>query len=527
MTNLPTARDRHTAVVHNNNLYVFGGFDGSTRKNDFHVYSFEKQSWSEIHAPNPPSARHSHCCVVYEGSMYIFGGYDSSYKNDMHEFNFETGTWTVIHCSGKLPRSRYRATCVVHNDCMIMFGGHDGTRHLNDVNVFNFTNLVWTPTLVEGYNPIPRDSHVAVVYGDSMFIYGGSTGTATDDFQELRLFSHKQMWVPIRLENSSSTVNTASPGFVQQGTGNNYSPVRGERRELRLQYELTHDDLPTASYENGQNQRTMGSGNLMGFSRTGFRGMAQPPTPPMLSMITNNQNNNNNNNSQFRQTVSAESLPGLRFCHVAAVYKDTLYVFGGYDGITRLGDFIKFQFGPAPIDGTVPPSTLVPDLQGMLDNKELSDIIFNVEGIPIYAHKVLCARCPVLKAMLTGEMVESRSDEINIPEVRHNIFLGLLEYLYTDQTQITLDNAMEMFQVADRFGVDRLKRLCENLMLSSLNVENASHILYAADVVNATCLRERCLALIVAYFNEVSKSSAFEEVCRVNNDLLFEILKRR
>ena len=129
--------------------------------------------------------------------------------------------------------------------------------------------------------------------------------------------------------------------------------------------------------------------------------------------------------------------------------------------------------------------------------------------------------------MLTSEMVESRSDEINIPEVRHNIFLGLLEYLYTDQTQITLDNAMEMFQAADRFGVDRLKRLCENLMLSSLNVENASHILYAADIVNAVCLRERCLVFIVAYFNEVSKTAAFEEVGRANNNLLFEILQRR
>ena len=502
-------------MVHNNKFYIFGGFDGNTRKNDFHMYCFDTHSWTEINALQPPSARHSHCAVVYDDKMYIFGGYDSSYKNDMHEFNFETGVWRVIHHSGKLPRSRYRATCVVHNENLIMFGGHDGSRHLNDVNVFHFGSQTWTQTLVEGYNPIPRDSHIAAVYGSSMFIYGGSTGLATDDFQELRLFPHKLIWVPTRQENSTSG---------KRSTGSPDSPLLraipgGSATEPR--YEMIDDEFPPPPHQTNRNQRVLGSGNLMGFSRTGFGGMAQPPSPPRLSALISSQTDGNNN------PRGVETLPGLRFCHVATVYKDSLYVFGGYDGQTRLGDFIQFQFGLAPLDGTVPPSTLKSDLKEMLDNKELSDIIFNVEGIPIYAHKTLCARSPVLRAMLTGEMVESRSDEINIPEVRHNVFLGLLEYLYTDDVILTLENAMEMFQAADRFGVDRLKRLCESYMLSSLNVENAAHLLYAADVVNASGLRKRCLEFIVIYFNEVSKTAAFEEVGRANNDLLFEILSQR
>ena len=204
-----------------------------------------------------------------------------------------------------------------------------------------------------------------------------------------------------------------------------------------------------------------------------------------------------------------------------------MYVFGGYDGSNRLGDFIRFKFGHSPMDGSVPSSTLISDLKIMVDNQELSDIVFVVEGISIYAHKILCSRCPVLKAMLTGEMMESRSSEISIPDIRHQIFLGLLEYLYTDSTTLTVDNAMEMFQAADRFGMDRLKRLCEKLMLHSLNVHNAAHILYAADLFGAGALREKCLGFILVHFNDVSKTSAFEEVGRLNMDLVFEILKRR
>ena len=37
----PSPRDRHVAVVYNNSFYVFGGFDGTSRVNDFYEYSFD------------------------------------------------------------------------------------------------------------------------------------------------------------------------------------------------------------------------------------------------------------------------------------------------------------------------------------------------------------------------------------------------------------------------------------------------------------------------------------------------------
>lgn len=40
---------------------------------------------------------------------------------------------------------------------------------------------------------------------------------------------------------------------------------------------------------------------------------------------------------------------------------------------------------------------------------------------------------------------------------------------------------MELFQVADRFGIDRLKTLCEQEMLRAIDIDSAAHILYTAD----------------------------------------------
>ncbi len=49
-------------------------------------------------------------------------------------------------------------------------------------------------------------------------------------------------------------------------------------------------------------------------------------------------------------------------------------------------------------------------------------------------------------------------------------------------------------QVADRFGLERLKRLCELEMQDAINIDTAAHILYTADQHNA----EVGLAMAVA-----------------------------
>lgn len=37
------------------------------------------------------------------------------------------------------------------------------------------------------------------------------------------------------------------------------------------------------------------------------------------------------------------SAPNQRFCHVACVNKDSMFVFGGYDGTSRLNDLVEFR----------------------------------------------------------------------------------------------------------------------------------------------------------------------------------------
>ena len=88
------------SVVFGDSFYVFGGFDGVTRVNDFFEYSFKDECWTPVvvgaGGSPPPTPRHSHGAVIYGHSMFIFGGYDGSYRSDFHAFSFATRTWSQV-----------------------------------------------------------------------------------------------------------------------------------------------------------------------------------------------------------------------------------------------------------------------------------------------------------------------------------------------------------------------------------------------------------------------------------------------
>ena len=112
-------------------------------------------------------------------------------------------------------------------------------------------------------------------------------------------------------------------------------------------------------------------------------------------------------------------------------------------------------------------------------------------------------------------------------DISYHIFLAVLEYLYTDRLDIQVESAMELFAIADLFGIPRLQNMCEKKMLESILPENAANIFHAADEHSAILLRKKSLNFILKHFEQVSKSQAFEEMARNNVELVVEILRLR
>merc|ERR1719253_1923412 len=125
-------------------------------------------------------------------------------------------------------------------------------------------------------------------------------------------------------------------------------------------------------------------------------------------------------------------------------------------------------------------------------------------------------------------MRESNAEEqIVLPDVAHPVFLQLLEYIYTDQVgDITSELAVHLLIAAERFLIDRLKALCEDIIRKSISVENVVQIMMAAKAHRATSLKDICMDFIISNEEKIKSTPAFRELIQ-EPTLMYELLMRR
>ncbi|MGH0141176.1 UNVERIFIED_CONTAM: hypothetical protein FKN15_062709 [Acipenser sinensis] len=100
----------------------------------------------------------------------------------------------------------------------------------------------------------------------------------------------------------------------------------------------------------------------------------------------------------------------------------------------------------------------------------LTDVIFNVQGVLMAAHRaVLAARCEVMAAMFNGNYAEANSCVVPIHSVSKDTFLSFLEYLYTDTCcPASVSQATALLVCAEMYQVPRLQHICEVCIITHL-----------------------------------------------------------
>eukprot|EP00644_Phytophthora_capsici_P006191 jgi/Phyca11/117000/e_gw1.32.190.1 len=176
----PSQRKSHSAVVYKDSFYVFGGYDGDRRLNDFFSYNFLTQTWTNVfvNAGQQPTPRYGHAALVYgTRSSSEYGRLDSGrHVNDMHSFNLETNSWSLIRTSGEVPYPREGASMIVYKQSCLLFGGYDhDLGYLNDVHVFNFETHVWSSLETKGTAPTGCHHPLVSLHNDSLIVFGGKT----------------------------------------------------------------------------------------------------------------------------------------------------------------------------------------------------------------------------------------------------------------------------------------------------------------------------------------------------------------
>uniref|UniRef100_A0A8C5EIQ6 BTB domain-containing protein n=1 Tax=Gouania willdenowi TaxID=441366 RepID=A0A8C5EIQ6_GOUWI len=134
-------------------------------------------------------------------------------------------------------------------------------------------------------------------------------------------------------------------------------------------------------------------------------------------------------------------------------------------------------FGPAPLPA-VPEvkATLSAQLDPhFLNNQEMSDVTFVVEGKPFYGHRVLLITASdSFKSLLAFSGPDGGSNkEVEIQDVKYNIFQMMMSYLYCGGTESLKTN---LLAAANQFQLVALQRHCELICSHHITLENAVSI---------------------------------------------------
>lgn len=93
----PSPRDSHILINSGNSILLFGGSTGNPRS-DFYEFKIDEAKWVAVShkGGKPPTSRFCHVGIVLKKKFYIFGGYDGDQRlNDFHYFLIDDRTFEI------------------------------------------------------------------------------------------------------------------------------------------------------------------------------------------------------------------------------------------------------------------------------------------------------------------------------------------------------------------------------------------------------------------------------------------------
>ncbi|XVE73134.1 hypothetical protein DITRI_Ditri11bG0093200 [Diplodiscus trichospermus] len=140
-----------------------------------------------------------------------------------------------------------------------------------------------------------------------------------------------------------------------------------------------------------------------------------------------------------------------------------------------------------------------------VNNPTLSDVTFLVEGKRFYAHRIcLLASSDAFRAMFDGGYRERDAKDVEIPNIRWEVFMLMMRFIYTGSVNVKIDLAQDLLRAADQYLLDGLKRHSEYVIAQDISLENVSLMYELAEAFNAKALREACLLFILEQFERLS-----------------------
>ncbi|KAK8635570.1 hypothetical protein V6N13_004304 [Hibiscus sabdariffa] len=177
--------------------------------------------------------------------------------------------------------------------------------------------------------------------------------------------------------------------------------------------------------------------------------------------------------------------------------------------------------GPKIYSIAVPPSNINQHFGKLLESERGTDVSFEVDGEVFPAHKlVLATRSPVFWAQLFGPMKDQYTKQIKIEDIEAPVFKAVLHFMYWDSLP-------DMQELTDRYGLDRLRLLCEANLCEDVTVNTVTTTLALAEQHHCFQLKAVCLNFVAMPENlrAVMQTDGFEYLKESCPSVMTELLE--
>lgn len=164
---------------------------------------------------------------------------------------------------------------------------------------------------------------------------------------------------------------------------------------------------------------------------------------------------------------------------------------------------------------------LTPKLHEYFVANKLCDVTVQVGDQKILAHKVVLATSSTIWRDLFFE--NEFLSKILIEDFDYETIKDLIEYIYTGNMKKVTD---QLLIAADKYEVSELKKLCEEHLIETIDLDSVINLLVLADCYKATSLYEKVAAYIqehtAAFMNLEDTNAMF----MMYPQLAFKLFKR-
>ncbi|KAF5941738.1 hypothetical protein HYC85_019380 [Camellia sinensis] len=117
--------------------------------------------------------------------------------------------------------------------------------------------------------------------------------------------------------------------------------------------------------------------------------------------------------------------------------------------------------------------------------------------------------------VVIGVLEEKDARDIEIPNIRWEVFELMMRFIYTGSVDITLDIAQDLLRAADQYLLEGLKRLCEYTIAQDISLENVSSMYELSEAFHAISLRHTCILFILEQFEKLSARPGYSHLIQL------------